>query len=64
MVTPQRMSRETMSVMVVINGFAKTAGSIRIAFANSGTQQPTIFATMTAIPSATAMASEIYQSYP
>ena len=58
MVTPQKMSRDSTSVMVVIKGFAKTAGSMRMAFAKMGTQHPTIFATITANAIAVATAAE------
>ena len=46
--TPQKMSSVSTSVMVVMKGFANTAGSMRIAFAKMGTHAPTIFATITA----------------
>ena len=57
-VTPQKRSKDKTSVMVVIKGLAKTAGSMWIAFAKIGTQQPTIFATITANAMARPTASE------
>ena len=58
MTTPQKMSKDKTSVIVVMKGFANTAGSTLIALAKIGTQQPTIFATMTANAMATETAAE------
>ena len=56
--TPQKMSRESTSVMVVMNGFANTAGSMRMALAKMGTHAPTIFATITARAMAVATSAD------
>ena len=57
--TPQKMSSDKTSVIVVMKGFANTAGSMRIALAKIGTHAPTIFATITASAMETEIAAQL-----